>query len=148
MADRFDSMTEDELRGECRRMSDECRRLHELINHPVTHDFLQGVQIEAPHQVERWGTKHDSGKGPLDWFWLIGYLSQKVVVAVDRRAEVVQHFGPDQAIDLQTSFTEKALHHTISTAAALCNWYAHIKGEPIGGPEKTFRPGIEEPSSD
>lgn len=143
MADRFDSMTEDELRSECRRMSDEYRRLHGLINHPVTHDFLEGVRIEAPHQVVRWSAEHDLGKGPLDWFWLIGYLSQKVVVALDRRAEVVQHFGPDEGVELQASFTEKALHHTISTAAVLANWHAHIKGEPLGGPGKTFRPGMD-----
>ena len=46
----------------------------------------------------------------LDWFWLVGYLAQKAAFA---------DIGGDR---------EKALHHTISTAAALANWHAALLG--------------------
>jgi hypothetical protein len=82
----------------------------DAINVPEVHDFVQGVIREAAHQRERWGSEHDAGKTPLDWFWLIGYLAQKASAAA---------IAGD---------TEKALHHTISTAAALANWHAQILG--------------------
>jgi hypothetical protein len=82
----------------------------QIINTPETADFMAGVPIEAAHQRERWGADHDAGKAPLDWFWLVGYLAQKAATA--------QMAGD----------TEKALHHTISTAAALANWHAAISG--------------------
>lgn len=85
---------------------EELRR--EIINSPETADFMSAVPLEAAHQRARWGESHDGGKGPLDWFWLIGYLSQKAAMA-------------ELAGD-----TEKARHHTISTAAALANWHRAI----------------------
>lgn len=94
----------------------------EIINTPETADFMAGVPIEAQHQRERWGADHDAGKAPLDWFWLIGYLAQKAATA--------QMSGD----------TEKALHHTISTGAALANWHAAISGK-----DTAMRPGIEPP---
>lgn len=100
----------------------EIARLNGLINTPHTADFLEAVPLEAAHQIERWGTSHDEGKTPLDWFWLIGFLSQKVVVSLDKN-------------DL-----EKAKHHTISTAAVMLNWYRSISNE-----EKSFQPGITSP---
>lgn len=98
----------------------EIDRLKALLNTPELADFVKGVMLEAPHQRERWGSDHDVGKGPLDWFWLIGYLAQKAAFA---------HIAGD---------TEKALHHTISTAAALANWHA-----AIGGLHTAMRPGID-----
>lgn len=92
----------------------------EIINTPETADFMAGVPIEAAHQRERWGADHDAGKGPLDWFWLIGYLAQKAATA---------------AI---AGESEKALHHTISTAAALANWHAALSGK-----SNAMRPGID-----
>lgn len=82
--------------------------LKRLLNTPEFLNFGKGVILEAAHQVKRWGPAHDRNKGPLDWFWLIGYLAQKVVVA-------------QQAGD-----RNKALHHTISTAAVCANWHAAI----------------------
>jgi len=102
---------------------DELRR--EIINAPETADFMAGVPLEAAHQRERWGSEHDAGKSPFDWFWLIGYLSQKAADAAVRG-------------DL-----EKAQHHTISTAAALANWHAALSGK-----SSAMRPGIEEPAHD
>ena len=79
---------------------------------------MAALPIEAAHQRQRWGSEHDGGKQPLDWFWLIGYLAQKAATA---------QMGGD---------LEKAKHHTISTAAALANWHAAIAGH-----DNTMRPG-------
>lgn len=84
-----------------------------LINSPEVDNFLRGVHLEAVHQVNRWGTATDRAKRPADWFWLVGYLAGKALHA---------------AI---AGNTEKALHHTISTAAALYNWHAAIKGYDV-----------------
>lgn len=90
-------------------------------DHPETEDFFKGVPLEAAHQRARWGSEHDSGKAPADWFWLVGYLAGKCLAA---------HIGGGR---------EKALHHTISTAASLANWHMAIKGAG------NMRPGIEDP---
>jgi hypothetical protein len=83
--------------------------LEALINNPHTTQFLQAVRIEAAHQVERWGTVHDRAKEPQDWLWLVGHLAGKALRA---------HIDGDEA---------KATHHTISTAAVMAQWFAHIK---------------------
>jgi hypothetical protein len=95
----------------------------QIINSPETADFMAGVPIEAAHQRERWGSTHDAGKTPFDWFWLLGYLGQKAARAAE-------------AGDI-----EKALHHTISTAAALANWHAALTGA-----DTAMRPGIADPA--
>jgi hypothetical protein len=84
-----------------------------LINSPEVDNFLRGVHLEAIHQVNRWGTATDRAKRPADWFWLVGYLAGKALHAA------------------VAGNTEKALHHTISTAAALYNWHAAIKGYDV-----------------
>lgn len=98
----------------------EIERLKAERDRPETKDWLQGVMLEAAHQRTRWGVDHDAGKTPLDWFWLIGYLAQKAATA-----------------DMHGN-TEKALHHTISTAAALANWHLAIIGT-----DNQMRPGID-----
>ncbi len=100
-------------------------RLLELegrINTPHTAEWLEAVQLEAAHQVERFGARHDAGKQPQDWFWLIGYLAGKALAAA-----VV---GDD----------EKAKHHTISTGACLLNWFRQLTGD-----SNRMRPGIADP---
>lgn len=92
------------------------------INAPVVDDWFAGVRNEAVHQQQRWGAEHDAGKSPLDWFWLIGYLAQKAAFS----AIAGDH--------------DKAKHHTISTGAALLNWWRQIDGLKGG-----MRPGIEPP---
>lgn len=92
----------------------------EILNTPELHKFSEGVTLEALHQRNRWGSAHDAGKAPSDWFWLVGYLAGKALQA---------H---------ATGNTEKALHHTISTAAALANWHA-----AIAGTHTAMRPGID-----
>src|SRR3546814_20855838 len=81
--------------------SEEAQRLRALIDSPEMDNFLRAVHIEAAHQVEKWGMANDRAKRPADWFWLVGYLAGKALhstVAGDH---------------------EKALHHCISTSAAL-----------------------------
>ncbi len=92
----------------------------EIINSPETADFMAGVPIEATHQRERWGSDHDAGKSPFDWFWLVGYLAQKA------------------AASAVAGDAEKAKHHTISTAAALANWHLALSGT-----DTRMRPGID-----
>lgn len=88
--------------------------LEALINHPHNDDWFEGVRIEAAHQVERYPPEHDAGKSPADWFWTFGYLAQKAMTAA------------------QAGDTDKALHHTISTAALLLNWHRHLKAAADG----------------
>lgn len=111
--DRFSNMNPVEL-------LEEVRKLDRRINNPITDNFIEGVRIEAAHQIERWGVAHDRGKTPLDWFWLVGFLAQKATASA-------------QADDI-----DKALHHTISTAAALRNWHAAIIGDSDA---QMMRPG-------
>lgn len=96
--------------------------LEALVNAPELHDFAAGVVHEAAHQRSRWGSEHDAGKAPADWFWLLGYLGGKALAAA------------------LAGNTEKALHHCISSAAALANWHAALSGQHTG-----MRPGIAEP---
>jgi hypothetical protein len=101
----------------------ENERLTGLLNTPHTDDWFNGVRLEAGHQIERWGADHDVGKQPHDWFWLIGYLAGKALHAA------------------MTGNAEKAKHHTISTGAALLNWFRAITGD-----SNAMRPGIEPPA--
>jgi hypothetical protein len=91
--------------------------LEQLINTPHTGEFVESVQREAAHQIERWGTEHDAGKAPADWFWLVGFLLGKAL-----------------------HFPEKRKHHLVSSAAALLNWYRQETGD-----SNRMRPGIEPP---
>jgi hypothetical protein len=96
-------------------------QLLDLINTPEIEDFDVAVPLEAAHQVARWGAKHDSGKNPEDWFWLIGYLAGKALAAY------------------KAGDSEKARHHCISTAAATRNWHAAIRSG-----HSEMRPGISD----
>ena len=89
-----------------------------ILNTPELRSFADGVVIEALHQRERWGAEHDQLKTPWDWFWTLGYLSQKAAHAAlcgDRN---------------------KALHHMITAAALLANWHRDtLAAEPCEGGE-------------
>jgi|GEM_PF-4335877 len=93
------------LRKRIAALETELGRLQALLITPETEDFDIGVPFEAAHQTYRWGEKHDARKNAFDWYWLLGYLSQKAA-----RAAVA---GDDK----------KARHHIISSAAALRNWF-------------------------
>jgi hypothetical protein len=94
--------------------------LRAALNTPELHDFMTGVVSEAQHQRARWGSDHDAGKLPEDWFWLLGYLAGKCLAA------------------FKSGDSDKALHHIISTSAALANWHAAILGQT------NMRPGLAE----
>lgn len=85
-----------------------------LVNTPETADFIEGVKREAAHQIERWGYAHDRSKSAENWFWLVGYLAGKAL-----RSAI-------------TGDREKALHHCISSAAALFNWHTATKHDTTG----------------
>ena len=91
----------------------EIDRLNSIINTPQADDFLRAVSTEAEHQRQRWGSDHDAGKAPADWFWLVGYLAGKALHAA------------------VAGDSDKARHHCISTAAALYNWHCAIKGVDV-----------------
>ena len=97
----------------------EIDRLNAIINTPQANDFLRAVSTEAEHQRQRWGSDHDAGKTPADWFWLVGYLAGKALHA---------HAASDLT---------KAEHHIITTAAALANWHMAMFGNT------DMRPGID-----
>lgn len=112
------------LRARIAELEVEAERLKQLINCPHNDDWFEGVRIEAAYQQERWSKTSDDGKEPQDWFWLLGFLAGKVL-----RAEI-------------DGDMEKAKHHTISSAAALLNWYRRIAGH-----SGDMRPGIESPAA-
>lgn len=95
-------------------LSAQLSELDKLINTPEVLNFIKGVQLEAAHQVSRWGKAHDRNKSAEMWFWLVGYLSGKAL-----RAHIEGN-------------TEKALHHCISSAAALAHWHEAIQADTTG----------------
>lgn len=105
--------------------AESAQQYHGLINNPHTAEFLEAVKLEAAHQRDRWGEAHDRGKSAENWFWLVGYLAGKCL-----RATI-------------TCDKFKALHHTISTAAACANWFEAIKKDKTGagiGHDNDIRP--------
>lgn len=99
---------EDEAIAALYRLQARVVKMEAALNTPELHDFAAGVVHEAAHQRERWGVDHDVGKEPEDWFWLVGFLTGKALRAA------------------RDGDTDKALHHTISTAATLANWHAAL----------------------
>jgi len=89
-------------------------RIAALLHSPEVEAFGGGVQREAAHQRARWGAAHDRGKSAESWYWLVGHLAGKAL-----RASI-------------QGDREKALHHTISAAAALAHWHAAIKADQSG----------------
>lgn len=106
-------LTEDEYRDMSNAM-EERDRLLAFINTPKIDDFLKAVQAEEAHQRYRWGEAHDRDKSAENWFFLVGYLSGKAL-----RAAV-------------TGDKEKALHHCVSSAACLFQWFKAIKADTTG----------------
>ena len=86
----------------------EIGRLNNILNTPLYDDFIEAVRAEAPHQRWRWGKPQDEAKTPEDWLGLIHYLAGKAKDA---------HEQGDR---------KRALHHTISSAAALMHWHEAI----------------------
>ena len=99
-----------------RRLQAEVDRLTALVNTPLFDDFTAAVKREAAHQLERWGESHDAGKAPEEWYWTLGYLAGKALRA---------HRDGDR---------DKALHHTVSSAALLLHWHGRIREDARESP--------------
>lgn len=110
--------------GEVAKLKAEIARLKALIDTPEIENWMRGVQLEAAHQQERWGSEHDGGKTHPDWFWLLGYLAGKALAA---------------AI---AGNVQKLRHHTISCGAVMLNWHRNASGQITA-----MRPGIAPPGS-
>lgn len=119
--DKLSDFEKDFLLNASLEMATEIERLNNLIHTPHTDDFIKALPLEAAFQIEHWGSKHDEGKEPTDWLWLIGWLAGKATNA---------------AI---TGDIEKAKHHCISVSAVMLNWFRRLTGD-----NDTFRPGIGE----
>jgi hypothetical protein len=92
----------------------EITRLRGLINNPHTEEFLSAVQYEAAHQRYRFGEADAREKSAENWYWLLGKLAGKCLFAVC------------------IGNKEKALHHAVSSAAVLANWFQAIKLDMTG----------------
>lgn len=93
---------------------DRVKELEGLINHPELEDWLKGVQLEAAHQVERWGKEHDAKKYPHDFVLVFDYLKGKLAQSIWNRDE------------------EKFKHHLITLAAVCFNAHKQFKNENSG----------------
>lgn len=104
---------------------EEVERLDGVLNTPQTLSFVEAVKAEAAHQQQRWGEAHDRSKSAEHWYWLVGYLAGKAL-----RSAI-------------TGDKQKALHHTISSAAALANWHDAILNDESGtgaGKDEDLKP--------
>jgi hypothetical protein len=127
----FDRLTAEAAEG---------RRLTALVNTPELLDFQKAVLLEAAHQVERFGSEHDGGKTPEDWFWLIGYLAGRALEhhkEAERLAAIDNDIARDFREEQIAYHREKAVHHCITTAAACANWHLAVVGKV------SMRPGVD-----
>jgi len=131
-----------QLVDERNQLRDERDRLLALVNTPELHDFAKAVVLEAAHQRERWASDSDAGKTPADWFWLVGHLGTRALEhhKEAERVSTLASFNQDHWVwerEIE-HHREKAVHHTITAAAALANWHAAVLGL-----HTAMRPGID-----
>ena len=118
------------------------RELLRLIDTPELVDFPKAVHLEAVHQVQRWGVSDRKSKQPYDWHWLLAHLAGR---ALEHHKEAERLCGVRDrvteeglletraAIDSQIAYhREKAVHHTITSAAVLAHWHASVIGKATG----------------
>jgi hypothetical protein len=127
-------------------------QLHALVNTPELVDFPRAIHLEAVHQLDKFGSADRHGKKPVDWHWLVAHLAGRslehhkeaerlelVVNGLHRADAVLMGMLRDQI----AHHREKAVHHTITAAAALNHWHASIVGRPTA-----MRPGADAPATD
>lgn len=129
----------------------EAIRLTAIVNTPELIDFPKAVMLEAQHQEARWGTEDRESKSPADWFRLVTHLSTRALehhkeaerLAATTSDEDVawDQMALDALLKQQRHHREKAVHHTITTAAALAHWHASIVGK-----HTSMRPGYPQPA--
>lgn len=127
------------------------RAIEAIVNTPELIDFPKAVMLEAQHQEVRWGTEDRESKSPADWFRLVTHLSTRALEhhkEADRLEEVRAHAERDAhpdaggwIVDQIAYHREKAVHHTITTAAALNHWHASVLGK-----HTKMRPGYVAPA--
>lgn len=98
-----------------------------LLNTPELADFARGAVLEAQHQRRRWRPGHDGGKTPADWHWLLAHLAGKALHHANEAEYLARlpYEGQD-AQKLLNRHREKALHHTVTVAAAAANWHSGL----------------------
>lgn len=111
-------------------------RLQALINTPELIDFPKAVLLEAAHQVERFGTKQAAGKSPEEFFWLLSHLATRALWH-HKEAQRLEALG--ESDDSIAHHRNKAVHHCITSAAALNHWHASVLKKATD-----FKPGYEE----
>lgn len=134
--------------------ADRLRAIEAIVNTPELIDFPKAVMLEAQHQEVRWGTEDRESKSPADWFRLVTHLSTRALEHHDEAQRLAEHIAgyhampesPENsavAAELERQMAhhrEKAVHHTITTAAALNHWHASVLGK-----HTKMRPGYAAP---
>jgi hypothetical protein len=113
----------DRLSAENTRLQNLLNALLNRLNNPEVNLFLEGIKIEAAHQVERWGEDHDANKTFEQWTALLVRLLGKFVDS---------NWNKDHT---------KSLHHLITMAAVCANAHRQmVEKEAV----YRNRPGDEE----
>lgn len=127
-------------------------QLHALVNTPELVEFASAIHLEAVHQLDKFGSADRHGKKPVDWYWLVAHLAGRSLEhhkEAERLEQVVNGLHLADAVLMGTLrdqiayHRQKAVHHTITAAAALNHWHASIVGRPTA-----MRPGADAPATD
>lgn len=124
-------------------------RMEAVVNTPELVDFPKAVLLESQHQELRWGTEDREGKGPKEWFWLISHLMSRAFTHHTEYLRLYALAQRDGNLDSEMlgaamqHHKEKALHHTITSSAALSHWHASMLGKAT-----SMRPSAPAPESD
>lgn len=121
-------------------------QLHQLVNTPELVDFVKAVHMESVHQLDRWGAADREGKGPTDWFWLVGYLAGRALEHHKNAERLSGQLAMQPGLSLVPQektegdllaqeiahHREKAVHHVITTAAVCAHWHQSALGNFTG----------------
>lgn len=98
------TMEKPDFEGLQKRVND----LESLINNPEIEDFLKGTQIEAAHQIERWGLENEEANPPHHYILVLSKLIGKL------------------SVDIFDRNTDKFKHHCIAIAAEMHNLHRQV----------------------